>query len=217
LREQDANAVEDAWHGDFAVSRDAAQNAAQSQFYMKKLPIGVTNNEEFAINSVANEQFSTIDDTTDDTVARIGQAMHRLLELYRPGLDLAAISPSIAASFALNANQAAQASQAAQTITQGEAAWVWDAAQIDWQANEVEIIAQAQLLPNPQLLRIDRLVKHTASQTWWVLDYKSNPAPQHVSELTAQLLNYKVAVQAANPQALVKAAFITAQGGLIEI
>jgi ATP-dependent exoDNAse (exonuclease V) beta subunit len=96
-------------------------------------------------------------------------------------------------------------------LPKGEAAWVWDAAQIDWQANEVELVAQG------QLLRIDRLVKHTSTQTWWVLDYKSNPAPQRVAELTAQIMLYKDAVKAAYPQDKVKAAFITAQGQLIEI
>jgi ATP-dependent helicase/nuclease subunit A len=60
-------------------------------------------------------------------------------------------------------------------------------------------------------------VKYTATQTWWVLDYKSNPAPQRVAELASQLMDYKEAVKKANPQAAVKAAFITAQGKLIEI
>jgi ATP-dependent helicase/nuclease subunit A len=207
LREQEADAIEEAWHGDFAAPAAATANAAQSRFYIQKLPLAFIERAQDAIKSIVINESATI----IDAAARIGQAMHRLLELYRPGLDLSRLAPSVAASFCLNAEQAFQALQAAQTITQGEAAWVWDAEKIDWQSNEVELAAQG------QLLRLDRLVKHTATQTWWVLDYKSNPAPQRVAELTAQLTQYKEAVKAANPQAAVKAAFITAQGKVIEI
>jgi ATP-dependent exoDNAse (exonuclease V) beta subunit len=68
-----------------------------------------------------------------------------------------------------------------------------------------------------QLLRLDRLVKHRESQTWWVLDYKTSPAPQRIPELQAQLQQYQAAVQQAYPEQPVKAAFITAQGKLIGI
>lgn len=213
LGDHNAEMVEEAWHGDFAAPVAASANTEQSRFYIQKLPLPVINRAQNAIKSIVINASITI----DDTAARIGQAMHRLLELYRPGLDLGTFAPSTAASFRLTAEQATQALQAALTITQGEAAWVWDVEKIDWQSNEVELLAPDQLLPQPQILRIDRLVKHTATQTWWVLDYKSNAAPQQVAELTAQLTQYKEAVQAANPQAAVKAAFITAQGKLIEI
>jgi ATP-dependent helicase/nuclease subunit A len=207
LKAADSDAIEDAWHGDFAVPAAFGNSEAQIHFLMQKLPLAQTGRAQSAIKSIVKPASNTI----DDTASRIGQAMHRLLELYRPGIDLAAMSNRVAADFQLSSEQASQALQAAQTITQGEAAWVWDAAQIDWQANEVELIAQG------QPLRLDRLVKHTATQTWWVLDYKSNPAPQRVAELTAQITLYKDAVKAAYPQAQAKAAFITAQGKLIEI
>jgi ATP-dependent helicase/nuclease subunit A len=206
LREQEADAIEEAWHGDFSAPVATQENAMQSRFFIQKLPIAGIEFKQFAIKNVVTKQATA----TDDAAARIGQAMHRLLEIYSPGIDLAAMSNRVAAGFQLSSEQASQALQAAQTITQGEAAWVWDAAQIDWQANEVELIAQG------QLLRLDRLVKHTATQTWWVLDYKSNAAPQRVADLSAQLKQYQEAVQAANPHAPVKAAFITAQGRLIE-
>jgi ATP-dependent helicase/nuclease subunit A len=206
LREHDADALEEAWHGDFAAPAAASANSAQRRFYIQKMPLAGKEYAQSAIKSIVNNESIP----SDDTAARIGQAMHRLLELYRPGLDLAALAPSVAASFRLNADQSAQALQAARTITQGEAAWVWDAEKIDWQSSEVELVS------NGQLLRLDRLVKHAATQTWWVLDYKSNAAPQRVAELSAQLKQYQEAVQAANPHAAVKAAFITAQGRLIE-
>jgi ATP-dependent helicase/nuclease subunit A len=207
LAAQDAEAIEEAWHGDFAAPAAASSEASQTPFLIQKLPVTVVNSAPSAIKSIVNNISSTI----DDTAARIGQAMHRLLELYRPGLDLSSFAPSAAASLRLTPEQSAQALQAAHTITQGEAAWVWDAEKIDWQSNEVELISQG------QLLRLDRLVKQTATQTWWVLDYKSNSAPQRISELQTQLKQYQEAVKAANPQQAVKAAFITAQGRLIEI
>jgi ATP-dependent helicase/nuclease subunit A len=207
LAAQDADAIEEAWHGDFAAPAAASSEASQTLFLIQKLPVTQVNCASSAIKSVVNN----ISPTIDDTAARIGQAMHRLLELYRLGLDLSNLAPSAAASLRLSPEQAAQALQAAHTITQGEAAWVWDAEKVDWHSNEVELVAQG------QLLRLDRLVKETATQTWWVLDYKSNPAPQRVTELAAQLKQYQEAVKAANPQQSVKAAFITAQGKLIEI
>ncbi len=211
LEQSTADAVQEAWHGDFAALATHAQNTIAEPFYMKKLPVAGIESARSAIKNVAYLK----GDIADDSAARIGQAMHRLLELYTSdsgsSFDLEAIAAPIATSFHLNAEQSAQALQAALTITQGQASWVWDRNVIDWQANEVELMHQG------QLLRIDRLVKHAATQTWWVLDYKSSPAPQHVPELVAQLLQYRQAVQLANPQQTVKAAFITAQGALIEI
>jgi ATP-dependent helicase/nuclease subunit A len=208
LAAQDTDAIEEAWHADFAAPAAAVNDLSSDHFSIKKLPLPPASIQLLAINSVVN---MLSEPTIDDTAARIGQAMHRLLELYRPGLNLSSLLPSAASSLRLTPEQSEQALQAAQTITQGEAAWAWDAAQIDWQANEVELIHEG------QLLRLDRLVKEAATQTWWVLDYKSNPAPQRVAELKAQLKQYQEAVQHANPQQIVKAAFITAQGKLIEI
>jgi ATP-dependent helicase/nuclease subunit A len=52
---------------------------------------------------------------------------------------------------------------------------------------------------------------------WWVIDYKSAAAPEQVQELREQLGSYRQAVQAANPSSQIKAAFIAAQGRLVEI
>jgi ATP-dependent helicase/nuclease subunit A len=217
LEQSMGDAVEQAWHGDFAVPVMGVQSHMAGPFYMKKLPVAVVDTPSSDIKKVIRPSASTV----DDSAARIGQAMHRLLELYQPdpqlGVDLQTIAPTISAGFNLNAEQSAQALHAALTITQGEARWVWDRSVIDWQADEVELMHPDLLVPHRKILRIDRLVKHAATQTWWVLDYKSNPAPQHVPELTAQLQQYREAVQWANPQQSVKAAFITAQGLLVEI
>ena len=199
--------VEEAWHGDFAQAAPvSAQSASDASFHIKILPKSQT-----ASVHTAQSAIELIVKPALSESARIGICMHRLLELHRAGVDISAIAVSIGAVFDLNATQSSQALQAAQTILNGAARWVWDAAQIDWQANEVELHA------NGQLLRLDRLVKHAATQTWWVLDYKTNAAPQRIPELRQQLQQYKEAVRLAHPQQSVKAAFITALGALIEI
>jgi ATP-dependent helicase/nuclease subunit A len=156
----------------------------------------------------------------DTTASRIGSCMHRLLELYRPGLALESIAPAVAQSFGLDEAQMGQAVQLARNITQGPAAWLWDTAQIDWQANEVELRYEG------QLLRIDRLVRQRRDGQWWVLDYKSAYQPQAQEDLLMQLKRYANAVQAAqvaqasakdSGASLVKAAFITGSGQLVEV
>jgi ATP-dependent helicase/nuclease subunit A len=173
-------------------------------FYVSNMPVVQVSTAQAAIKIIVSA-------AADSPAARQGQAMHRLLELYAPGLDLSPLARSIGAQFYLTAEQSDAACAMAQRITQGPAAWVWDAQHIDWQANEVE------LLHANQLLRLDRLVKHSATQTWWVLDYKSANAPQHQTALRAQLAQYQQAVQQAHPGAAVKAAFITGEGQLVEL
>ena len=204
-----------------AQALETAQTVSAEPFYMQIMPeisveyaqtaikniadlITTTPSPQFVVHAETPRQ--TVQAEPDNDASRIGQAMHRLLELYAPGRALESLAGAVGAQFALNATQCAQALQSAQRITQGEAAWVWDSAQIDWQANEVELIAGG------QLLRIDRLVRHRASQTWWVLDYKSSHAPQHDAALREQLATYRAAVQSANPTDVVKSAFITGQG-----
>jgi ATP-dependent helicase/nuclease subunit A len=198
--------------------------------YIKKMPFQPVEPAQPAIKLIVIEQTSV--------AARQGLAMHRLLELYHAGVDLQSIAHSVGAQFQLTAAQADAACAIAQRITQGPAAWVWDSAHIDWQANEVELLQGGDDIANdnlntaadvsitaatngqtnaPVLLRLDRLVKHRATQTWWVLDYKSANAPQQQTALRLQLAQYQQAVQAAHPGTPVRAAFITGEGQLIEL
>jgi ATP-dependent helicase/nuclease subunit A len=184
-----------------------SSNPEKSHFYIQKMPAAQKNTAQTATNNVATEK----PEEADSTAARIGQCMHRLLEIYQPGVELTAPARSIGAQFQLDAAQADQALAIAQRITTGQAAWVWDSQQIDWQANEVELVH------GNELLRLDRLVKHCASQDWWVLDYKSASAPERQAALRQQLATYQQAVRAAHPQHNVRAAFITGEGALIEL
>jgi len=153
----------------------------------------------------------------------MGQAMHRLLERYVPQQvasgDLALASTEqqarIAQEFALEPVQMEQAHRMARAIVQGEGAWAWDAAVLGWQGNEVGLVHRG------RPLRIDRLVllrgADGAEGQWWVLDYKSTSQPQLQPGLREQLQTYRAAVAQAQPGQTVRAAFLTAQGRLIEL
>jgi ATP-dependent helicase/nuclease subunit A len=194
---------------------NAAKTLPEQHFYVKKMPAGQWNIAGAAINNIVPtmpaDTNPAANSTPDSAASLIGQAMHRLLELYAPGYDMQHAARSVGAQFQLDAAQSAQALALAQRITQGEAAWVWDAAVVDWQANEVELVHDG------ALLRLDRLVRHRASQTWWVLDYKSSLAPERQLALREQLGQYARALRAATPGALVCAAFISGEGLVIEI
>jgi len=144
--------------------------------------------------------------------ARIGQAMHRLLEWVAPdatGWSAAQVQRA-GAEFGLDAAQASQAAAMALRILQGEGAWAWRSGELVWQGNEVPVTLQG------SVRRIDRLVRRTDG-SWWVLDYKSAAQPQAREELQSQLRAYRAAVQAACPGETVRAAFLSARGNLEEI
>ena len=139
---------------------------------------------------------------------RIGKAMHRMLEwgrVYEPN-TLAA-----AREFQLTPQQGAAAAAMAERILQGDAAWAWDAAVVAWSGNEVEMQFEG------QLLRMDRLLQRRDNGHWWVLDYKSAGAPQEDPQLRSQLCSYRKALRSIYPDAIVRAAFLTAQGRFIEL
>ncbi|RZL66479.1 MAG: DNA helicase UvrD [Variovorax sp.] len=152
------------------------------------------------------------DATRDARAAAFGQAMHRLLEWATPGAPLSPAHVRAAArEFMLDPAQARTAAQLAERIRAGEGAWAWDAQVIDWHGNEVSLVHEG------ETLRIDRLVRHRESGDWWVLDHKSAARPERDPALIAQMQRYRAAVQIASPGAVVRVAFLTGQGALIEI
>jgi len=144
-------------------------------------------------------------DQTLTESARIGLAMHRLLEW---GTVEAQALGRVAGEFALDAEQTLRAAEAARSILQGEGAWVWQKDRLLWQGNELELVHEG------RLQRLDRLVKDRDG-TWWVLDHKSCWAPQ--IHMLDQLRAYARAVCALHPGQRVRAAFLTPQGRLIEV
>ena len=68
-----------------------------------------------------------------------------------------------------------------------------------------------------ELLRIDRLVRHRESGTWWVLDYKSAARPERDAALIAQMQRYRQRCRPPTRRAAVRAAFLTGQGELVDV
>jgi ATP-dependent helicase/nuclease subunit A len=141
--------------------------------------------------------------------SRLGEAMHRLLETSRANEAIAAPQlREVQRRFGIDAVVAQQAAAMAQRILAGDGAWAWDPAQVDWQANEVELHFDG------DLLRLDRLVRRRGNGEWWVLDFKSAAQPERQPQLVEQMRRYRAAVAAAYPGATVRTAFLTAQGAM---
>ena len=156
----------------------------------------------------------------DDTAARIGRALHRLLQ-WHPTLEPDHASPgwdwtdahgsAVAHEFGLSDAQTGQVLDMARQVVRAEAAWAWNAAVVDRADNEIALFLQG------ELLRLDRLVRRRDTGEWWVLDYKSALQPELQPQLVEKMRQYRRAVQQAEPGALVRLAFINAQGRLIEL
>ena len=189
-----------------------APGASAASFLLKELPPAP--NKVTPVGSAPEQDTQTVDDPVDEALdleSRLGLAMHRLLEWGR----VSAVNTAAAAQeFGLSLSQGQQAADRAEGILQGEGAWAWRDDVVGWAGNEVSLIYQG------ETLRLDRLVQRRDGQhagQWWVLDYKSALAPQHQPLLVQQLRHYQAAVQALYPQDLVKAAFLTPQGAVIEL
>ncbi|MEY4978657.1 MAG: hypothetical protein RLZZ352_927 [Pseudomonadota bacterium] len=158
------------------------------------------------------------DDNADDS-ARIGLALHRLLQWCPTpvrGFDWQATHiQAVAREFRLSTDQVDQAHAMVRRILNGPAAWAWDDRQIDHWGNEVELFHQG------ELLRLDRLVRQRATAqhpaVWWVLDFKSAEQPQQQPDLMAQMRHYQQAVAAAQPGEPLRLAFINASGALLDV
>jgi ATP-dependent helicase/nuclease subunit A len=139
--------------------------------------------------------------------------VHRLLEIRAPG---SAAWPQaqllrVGREFGLAGPTVHEAAAMAQRILAGEGAWAWDDTAVDWQANEVELVHQG------ELLRLDRLVRRRDTREWWVLDFKSASRPERDPALLGQMRRYRLAVQAAYPGAVVQSAFLTGRGRLVVV
>jgi ATP-dependent helicase/nuclease subunit A len=189
---------------DSAVSAPAAVSLQTDVFMLPELP---------ASRALKAPQPSAEALKEDDPAnARIGKAMHRLLEWGGPS-SVEHVS-AVAREFRLSPAQAAEACALAQRILRGAGAWAWSEEAVAWQGNEVDLVYQG------QPLRLDRLVKRKDAgheDQWWVLDYKTAPAPELQPALRAQLQAYRAAVQLIYPGATVKAAFLTGLGMVVEL
>jgi ATP-dependent helicase/nuclease subunit A len=154
-------------------------------------------------------------DAQSPAAARLGQAIHRVLEwAARPGGAVRAarqrLAEAAAAEFELPASGSAEVLQlASQVLDSPTCAPFFAPEGLRWAGNEVPLAVQG------ETLRIDRLVQ-LVDGTWWVLDYKLNRSPDQVQDNLLQLQRYRQVVQQLQPGEPVRAAFITAAGQLVE-
>ena len=168
--------------------------------------------------------------------SRKGEAFHRALEwatarnAVEPTVQVQAWCAQAAREFQLGTTVAQEVSEAVQRVLTSPATQPFFTGNaLTWAGNEVAVgwrDAQGQ-----RVLRIDRLVAlrtHAVdegdgkgdgkqAETWWVLDYKLHSAPHTVPELCEQLLRYREAVQRLEGREVVRCAFISDAGELLEI
>jgi ATP-dependent helicase/nuclease subunit A len=166
----------------------------------------------------------------DGRAARLGQAVHRVLEWAgQPGATLSraalpAACQAAAAAFGLP-DVMADAPQRVQHFVQRvldspQCARFFGGAALRWAGNEVSLAPASGSAA--ELLRVDRLVllhdeAAGAAPTWWVLDYKLNSQPAQVLTYHAQMQSYLAAVRALQPQDEVRGAFITGMGEVVVV
>lgn len=187
------------------VFTSAPIKACTEVFYLPELPAWCV----VPVHAPKAEDDNT-DANADPAKARIGKAMHRLLEW--GGLSSPDHVGAVAREFRLSPAQAAQASVLAQRIVQGDGAWAWNSNVVAWEGNEVNLVYKG------QPLRLDRLIQRKDpgyEGQWWVLDYKSAPEPELQPALIAKMRTYRAAVQRIYPGSVVKAVFLTGQGTVV--
>ncbi len=152
----------------------------------------------------------------DTAATRLGQAVHRVLEWASPQpaldqVDLGALAQGAALEFGSDASEVERL--AGGILRSPACARFFRGPGLRWAGNEVPVSAAG------EPLRIDRLVllDEPGGPVWWVLDYKLQHAPQGLDEYRAQMLRYRSAVQAAQPGAVVRCAFITGAGAVVEV
>ncbi|HLL18401.1 MAG TPA: 3'-5' exonuclease, partial [Rubrivivax sp.] len=155
----------------------------------------------------------------DPVAARLGQAVHRVLEwAAQPGaaaLDLVTAATAAVQSLGLPTGEAVKvASIAGAVLSSPACGQFFSGAALRWAANEVPVADAG------ETLRIDRLVALAGPEgktTWWVLDYKLQLPRAALPAYHAQLRRYVAAVRLLQPTDEVRAAFITGQGELVEL
>ena len=139
--------------------------------------------------------------------ARMGQAMHKLLQWYRPEATWSpATLSAVAHHFELDPEALRTVVGMAQAIATGELAWCWDSAVVDVAHAELELGWRG------ELQRLDRVVRRGDTGEWWVVDFKSSLWPARQEALRAQVRGYAQAWQALHPGELVRAAMVGGNG-----
>jgi ATP-dependent helicase/nuclease subunit A len=163
------------------------------------------------------DRSATVPAQTPSYAARLGRAVHRVLQwstATQGAVDLDALAAAAAAEFDLPAVAASDVAAYARTIRHSAVLQrFFDARQFAWSADEYDIVHQG------ALLRLDRLVRFGPAHDarWWVLDYKLALDAAADDTLRQQLQRYREAVRLLADGAPVHAGFITGDGALHEL
>ena len=210
----DAANVEDAAravHAAGAAHADGVATVARLKVLPRVAPLPAE-----AVDGVGAEVGQSPDEV--DESAALGEALHRVLEWHSGprGRDhtLDRLMAAAAQMYGLDARRDERLQRSVKAILgSADCAAFFDAGALAWHGNEVP------LSWNGHDMRLDRLVCRqdaAGARTWWVLDYKLNPAPQRNPDYLQQLWRYREAVMALQPGEPVRCAFITGQGRLID-
>ncbi len=190
---------------------------------LRQLPVApprveTTSSESSAAGAAGAASLGQGPEAVDDSAA-LGEALHRVLEWHSGpqgrAHPLERLMAAAAQMYGLDARRDERLQRSVQAILGSEAcAPFFNSDELLWQGNEVALSWR------DLDMRLDRLVcrrdEVTGEPTWWVLDYKLNPAPQNQPEYLEQLWRYREAVRALQPDEPVRCAFITGQGRLID-
>lgn len=154
----------------------------------------------------------------DEAQAKLGEAMHRVLEWASGTQRAQPVDRLIAASaqmYGLDARSRERLSRSVHAILgSADCAPFFSAEALVWAGNEVALSLEG------QDMRIDRLVCRretgTAGPVWWVLDYKLHGAPEQNADYLEQLRRYRRAVEQLQPGEIVRTALITGQGRFVD-
>ena len=155
----------------------------------------------------------------DSAASRLGQAVHRVLEWavrqehqQKAAWSLETLCSAAAREFGAEVQACLQVTRA--ILGSASCQRFFDTRQLIWAANEVSVVDAG------ESLRIDRLVHRRAidgePESWWVLDYKLSHAPDQLGAYRQQLARYRQVVSRWQPGAVVRSAFITGSGAVIE-
>jgi ATP-dependent helicase/nuclease subunit A len=153
----------------------------------------------------------------DSDTSRLGQAVHRVLEwaVRRDApspIVLDTLCAAAAPEFGADASAVQRVTSA--ILRSPTCQRFFDTHQLIWAVNEACVV------DGGELLRIDRLVHLRATEgdaeAWWVLDYKLSHAPEQLEAYRQQLARYRRAVSRLQPGEIVRGAFITGSGAVIE-
>jgi ATP-dependent helicase/nuclease subunit A len=162
----------------------------------------------------SSSQIPTPEARSDE--AKLGEALHRVLEWATNGTDMSLSTLANAAASAFGLDEAARTAllNHASTVLDSPAVRRFlDRRALAWAGNEVS------LTDADGIVRLDRLVamEQGGRRVWWVLDYKLQSAPHTVPAYNEQLGRYRALVQRLQPSDEVRAAFVTAAGEVIEL